>query len=357
LHLVSIPVVDVRDGGPVRHAREGRARALIVRNAAMAWFPLAMQSLAPILDRVSRHALSRSQSPYVEEVRVIADELGFSGIWFMNQSYQWFCTALARDEDGAPWLARTLDWPFPGLGRHVEIAHMQGPAGPFVSITWPGYIGVLTAMAAGRFAAAINQAPLRRRTRGRWLRPCDLLLNSANTLLRVRAIPPDQLLRQVFETAGDFAQARHALERTPIARPVIYTLAGCRVGERCVIERTEDGFNTRLDEHGAANDWLHGSTLWEGRVGASRLLTSSYQEAADHSRARREGLASWRGSFARDSFGWVTPPVLNPYTRVAVEMHPARGILRVQGYELAAGDEHASPATERCELTPERIAA
>jgi hypothetical protein len=49
--------------------------------------------------------------------------------------------------------------------------------------------------------------------------------------------------------------------------------------------------------------------------------------------------------------------VLNPYTRVAVEMHPARGILRVQGYELAAGAEHASPATERCELTPDRLAA
>ena len=56
----------------------------------------------------------------------IAAALGFPGIWFLNGSYQWSCTALAREEDGVPWLARTLDWPFPGLGRHVEIARMRG---------------------------------------------------------------------------------------------------------------------------------------------------------------------------------------------------------------------------------------
>ena len=83
----------------------------------------------------------------------------------------------------------------------------------------------------------------------------------------------------------------------------------------------------------------------------------SYQEAAEYSRLRREGLASWRGSFDRDSFGWVERPVLNPYTRIAIEMNPARGILRALGYELAGGDEVASPVTERCELTPDCVAA
>ena len=357
MNLVSIPVVDVRDGGPVRHAREGRERALALRNAALAWFPPGMRSMAPLLDRVSRYWLTRAQAPYVDEVRAIAAVLGFSGIWFMNQSYQWFCTALARDEGGAPWLARTLDWPFPGLGRYAEIARMQGPGGEFFSVTWPGFVGVLTAMAPGRFAAAINQAPLRRRAQSRWLRPYDLMLNSTNTLFRVRAMPPDQLLRRAFETARDFAQARHLLETTPIARPVIYTLAGCRPGERCVIERTEASFNTRLDELGAANDWLQGLPSWEGRTNASKVLTCSYQEAAEHSRLRREGLASWRGSFERDSFDWVERPVLNPYTRIAIEMNPARGILRAVGYELADGDEVASPVTERCELTPDCVAA
>ena len=355
--LASIPVVDVREGGALRHAREGRERALALRNAAISWFPKFTLPLAPVLDGVARRWLTRSQSPYVEEVRAVAAVLGFPGIWFLNGSYQWSCTALARDEDGTPWLARTLDWPFPGLGRFVELARMQGPAGEFINVTWPGYVGVLTALAPGRFGAAINQGPMRRRSHGRALRLYDLVANAVSTLRHARAIPPDQLLRRVFEEAHNYDEARGMLETTPVARPVIYTLAGCRAAERCVIERTEDSFNTRTDEHGAANDWLESIPLWEGRIGASKVFTCSFEEAAEFSRLRREGLALWRGSFARDSFGWIAPPVLNPYTRIAVEMNPARGILRAVGYELHASEEFARPVTEPRELIAERVAA
>jgi hypothetical protein len=354
--LPSIPIVDVRDGGTLRHASEGRERARGLRDACVAWFPKAARPLVPLLDGVARRWLMRSQSPYVEEVRAIAATLGFPGIWFLNGSYQWSCTALARDENGAPWLARTLDWPFPGLGRFVELVRMRGPAGEFINVTWPGYVGVLTALAPGRFGAAINQGPMRRRSHGRLLRLYDLAANALATLRHVRAIPPDQLLRRVFEEAPTYNDARRMLETTPVARPVIYTLAGCRGDERCVIERTEDGFKTRTDDHGAANDWLDSTPLWEGRIGASKVLTCSFEEAAQFSRARREGLALWRGSFARDSFGWVTPPVLNPYTRIAVEMNPARGLIRAVGYERHGDEELARPVTEPRELSVEGVA-
>jgi hypothetical protein len=355
--LVAIPVVDVRDGGTLRHAREGQARARALRDTCVAWFPGVARPLVPLLDSMARRWLTRSQSPYVEEVRAIAAALGFPGIWFLNGSYQWSCTALARDEDGAPWLARTLDWPFPGLGRYIEIARMQGPAGEFYNVTWPGYVGALTALAPGRFAVAINQAPMWRRFHDRRLRLLDLAANSIATFRHARAIPPDQLLRRVCETARDFGEAQRLLETTPVARPVIYTLAGMRAGERVVIERMEDSANTRHDEHGAANDWLDSSPQWEGRMGASKVLTSTFEEAADFSRARREGLAHWHGSFARDSFGWVVPPVLNPYTRMAVEACPARGILRVVGYELTPGQELAEPVTLPCEIGVAQVAA
>ena len=49
--------------------------------------------------------------------------------------------------------------------------------GDFFSVTWPGYVGALTAMAPGRFAASINQAPMWRRMRHRWLRPLDFAVN------------------------------------------------------------------------------------------------------------------------------------------------------------------------------------
>ena len=104
--------------------------------------------------------------------------LGFPGIWFLNGCYQWGCTALACEQGGVLWLVRTLDWPFPGLGRDLEIARMRGTAGDFDNVTWPGYVGVLTASAPGRFAACINQAPMWRRTRRPWLRPYDIALNA-----------------------------------------------------------------------------------------------------------------------------------------------------------------------------------
>jgi hypothetical protein len=355
--LAAIPVVDVRDGGTLRHAREGRDRARGLRDTCVAWFPAIARPLMPALDAMARRWLIRSQSPYVEEVRAIAAALGFPGIWFLNGSYQWSCTALARDEGGAPWLARTLDWPFPGLGRFVDIARMQGSAGEFYNVTWPGYVGVLTAMAPGRFGACINQAPMRRRTQARALRLVDLVANTFATLRHERAIPPDQLLRRVFEEARDFGGARRLLEMTRVARPVIYTLAGVQPGECCVIERTEDSFKTYANGCGAANDWIECSPLWEGRIGAKDVLRRTFDEAAGFSRARRESLEQWCGSFMRDRFEWVAPPVLNPYTRLAVEMCPARGFLRAVGYELADGEVYPQPVTQPCELRMECITA
>jgi hypothetical protein len=347
--LATIPIIDVPAGGLVRYAIDGGDRVRALRDDCVTWLPRSAVWLLPAMDGVTRRWLARSRSPYVGEVGTIDAALRLPGIWFLNGSYQWGCTALARDQGGAPWLARTLDWPFPGLGRHLEIARMRGPAGPFDNVTWPGFVGTLTASAPGRFAAAINQAPMWRRTRHPWLRPYDIALNALRTW-RIRFIPPDHLLRDVFETCEDFDTARQRLETTPVARPVIYTLVGCERGERCVIERTEECFASRDDDTAAANDWLRVQEPWEARMPSDVLLTRSYEEAADRSRARSDQLAAWPGEFARQNFDWVVPPVLNQFTRLAVEMCPATGVLRAVGYEMATGAELPAPVTLTCEL-------
>jgi hypothetical protein len=344
--LPLIAVVDVRDGGVVRHARERALTAQALRNDCLAWFPAIAGPLIPLMDSLARRWLTRSHSPYIADIAAIAALLEFPGVWLLNGSYQWGCTALAGEEGEAAWLVRTLDWPFPGLGRHAEVAHMRGPAGDYFNVTWPGYVGVLTAMAPRRFSASINQAPLWRRTRSPRLRFYDIAANALNTWRRVHHIPPDQLLRQAFEECATFAQARTLLETTPIARPVIYTLAGAQAGERCVIERTEEGFATRQEATSAANDWLNGRDGWEGRVGADVVMTCSSADAAEASRRRRTALAGWTGSPDRDSFGWVTPPVLNRFTRLAVEMCAATGTLRVAGYERDPDAEVAHRVTQ-----------
>jgi hypothetical protein len=130
---------------------------------------------------------------------------------------------------------------------------------------------------------------------------------------------------------------------------VIYTLVGCAAHERCVIERTETDFLTREEETSAANDWLPTRPGWEGRIGTRRFLVSTFAEAAGFSRARRETLATWSGPLADAGFDWVCAPVLNPYTRLAVAMSPARGILRAVGYDVAGGDL-PEPVTRPCEI-------
>jgi hypothetical protein len=58
----------------------------------------------------------------------------------------------------------------------------------------------------------------------------------------------------------------------------------------------------------------------------------------ENSRTRREHIAASSASFGVDEFGWVSPPVLNSQTRIAVEMCPGTGVLRVIGYEQAGQD-------------------
>src|SRR5258708_11578703 len=145
--LVSIPIVDLREGGLVGHASNERARARALGDECLSWLPRPALALLPAMDAITRGWLRRSHSPYIADVEAIAATLDFPGIWFLNGSYQWGCTTLARDEDGVPWLARTLDLPFPGPGRHLEVAPVPGTAGDLISASWPGQSGTLPASA------------------------------------------------------------------------------------------------------------------------------------------------------------------------------------------------------------------
>ena len=45
--LVSIPVVDVRDGGAVRHATDGSGRARALSDDCLTWLPRAARLVLP----------------------------------------------------------------------------------------------------------------------------------------------------------------------------------------------------------------------------------------------------------------------------------------------------------------------
>ncbi len=75
------------------------------------------------------------------------------------------------------------------------------------------------------------------------------------------------------------------------------------------------------------------------RVGGDVALTCAYDDASENSLTRRETINSFSGSLMREPFGWLAEPVqLNRYTRLAAEMCPARGIIRVMGLGRSAGE-------------------
>lgn len=321
--LVKIPYVDIRGHTPVEllYLYKGKARALV--KAALSSFGapsrLAGAAFLPLSDRATKLWLEKNANPYLGEIAWIDSTLRVPGVFTFNTCLEWGCTTgVWQDKDGLV-LRRVMDWPFPTLGENIIVAHQSGPAGAFFNLTWPGFCGVFQALAPGRFAAAVNQAPMRRLKAGLagdWVTG-RLIAGYA------KALPPTHLLRQVFETAPDFAAAKAKLCTTPLAVPAIFTLAGMKGGEGCIIERTETEY-------------------------ALREMTGGHVCAANHFETPPDGkLDGWRArpidSYGRigsayalkdeePEFSWFLPPIANSNSRLALEARLASdGTLALMG--------------------------
>lgn len=279
-----------------------------------------------IADRLSRQWLSRAANPYLGEIDAVAGALGSPGAYALNVSYEWACTtAVAATPDGWPRLLRVLDWPLAGLGRATVVAERQGAAGRYLSVTWPGFVGMLTGVAPGRFAAAFNQAPLRRRY---GLVAADWLADRT-TVFRSRALPPAHLLRQAFDSCSDYASAVDMLASTPLCLPAMFAVAGAEPGEGSIIERTETRAAIHAGPEAMANHWI------DGGFGPAR-------PRGRESEVRRALLKSRLDS--AEGLDWLQAPILNPDTRLAVVAEPASGALLIQGFE------RGGPATRLCRM-------
>ena len=287
------------------------------------------------LDAISRRWLERHGNPYLAEIDHIAAQIDRPGAYFLSVNYEWGCTVgVGAAPDGrSARLARTLDWDTRGLAKGLIAANVACPAGPFVTLTWPGYTGVLQAMAPGRFCAAINQAPMRKLGGGMLV--TDWIANR----LRVWNQPHQtatHLLRRVFETAGDYAQARAMLVTEPIAAPVTFTLAGMAPAESCMIERSEQDAFVVDGATAATNHWCG-------------LDHGARPRGEDSAARRQEMLAAAPFDFDAD-FPWLKPPILNDITRLAMIADASVGRLMAQGY---AG---LVPATAVLDLTVPALA-
>jgi hypothetical protein len=319
-----VMVSDVREGGAPAHARQRREQALTLRAACLDWLPCG-GLLARLADPPARWWLRRSGSPFLDEIAAIARTLGRPGVWLLHGAYAFGCTALAEDSPDGPVLRRTLDWPFPGLGRLVEVTRQRGAAGEFLNVTWPGFAGVLTAVAPGRIAASINQAPMRRRTTVGWLLWRDYALNALDAFFAGGRPPPEHVLRQAFEACASFDEARCLLETAPVARPVLFLLIGCAMGERVLIERNGSEARLYREDTVVANAWRDRSHGWRPRACGEGT-------PVENNRRRVATMSACAGAHA-DRLRWAVPPVVNVCTRLSVEMCAASGRLIVAGWE------------------------
>ena len=271
-------------------------------------------------DRYARTWLEQSGNPYLGELGEIAGVVGRPGCYALNFSFEWLCTAgCGSAADGAaPGLYRTLDWVF-AVGADAVVGRHEGEAGGYCSVTWPGYVGVLTGLAAGRFAAALNQAPMPYAL-GRWSLglPLDWLVNRRRVARR-RDLPPSHLLRQVFETCRSYGEAKEMLARTPLCIPAIFALAGTSAGECCVIERMEEK---------AA---VHEGAGVAGVAAANHWITPRFHGRPRPWKSRQRRAAMLEFLKAGGGGAWLQTPILNRNTCLMVEMNAASGCLLVQG--------------------------
>ncbi len=322
--LPAIPFADIRGGTPLDllklYPDTARALAKAATNSYGLLSRAAGAVALPLGDRASRRWLAAADNPHLTEIDAMAATLGIRGVHFLNVCFEWGCTSgVWRSADG-PVLHRVLDWPFPDLGLFMVVAHQSGPAGDFFNMTWPGLSGSFQGLAPGRFAAAINQAPMRRHRAGYagdWLKNRIAVKGG-------RGMPPAHLLRLVLETAPDFAAARQMLSETHLAVPAIFILSGVADGEGCIIERTEteaairtleggavcvaNHFETRLNGNGAG--WRPRPIDSAGRAACARVLTDA--------------------DFAED-FAWFKPPIANAHSRLAFNANAAAGSLALMG--------------------------
>jgi hypothetical protein len=285
---------------------------------------------------MSRSWLERRDNPYLDEISEVAGLLGVPGSYFLNIIYEWACsTSGAPDPSGVgARMIRVLDWGLSGLGRHVVVARNATPVGPFFSATWPGYAGVLTVMAPGRFAAAINQAP-------RIPISGSIIIDEAIAHLRMLArggtLPAAHLLRQVCETAPDFADAvvRLTDAAVDLAVPALFTLTGTEAGEACVVEAI--GRERRLHRPGTpagaigvANDWLSPDLSGKPRIHAAAW--SKDVTPTENNRLRRTTICALQAGPFRGTAD-LGAPVLNDHTVIVASMNARRGEMIVEALD------------------------
>lgn len=268
-----------------------------------------------------------SMTTHVESDMLYAQKEGYAGIvGMLKERIGFACTSGAAwsEADGMVHL-RTLDWCFPALGKSIVVYHMiNAPGGDFYNISFPGYVGVLTAMAPGRFSASINYG--------------------TPNCLPTLDWPPSHLLRHVFEQCADYDEALRMLEETPTGTPALITLVGTKKNQSAIIEcLTGESLSHSTSKNRSiaiANDYLSGKARDE-RNGLGPKDISPWERAPENDvieAGRRNAMLKRLNAAPMTSANFAIKslnsfPIRNDETKLQAAMAPRTGSMTLYGIE------------------------
>ena len=138
------------------------------------------------------------------------------------------CTSIVINDPKTklPVHIRTMDWGMEKLkALTIEVEFWKNGAPLYVATTWPGYVGVLTAMKPEAYSVSVN---FRVKGDSYWT-------NLKQTI--TYCWPIGFLLRAVFESENDYDNATACLRNSNLIAPVYFTCCGVNWNQGCIITR------------------------------------------------------------------------------------------------------------------------
>jgi hypothetical protein len=178
---------------------------------------------------------------YAAEVRGCADVIGVDYGWLallqLGYEVSDACTSIvAQTQDGKIYHARNMDF-WDGMGFTdslkdiaVELSFQKGGKEIFKSVTFAGYVGVLSGFKNNAFSATVDT---RFYPEGLW----ELFYEVIAAIEEKNASLVGFLARRTFENENDFEAAVKNLANDELISDVYYIVAGVSAGQGAVISR------------------------------------------------------------------------------------------------------------------------
>jgi len=261
---------------------------------------------------------------YVREINAISDCIGadpnllyaanlgydissWGGTY--EDSFKWLpgfgCTGFIDDTI----LARNMDWDFPpGIEKHSMVIRFIDGRNEFITVGFPGHIGVISGLSSCGFGLAINQA------------------YAARFIPRFTAMPVTWQVRGIFERAASFKAANRILCDEKTLTSAFYLLCGGKAGEALLVESNgETDVVTRAGKGeylAVANHFL---TPGLGDV----VVDAELADSVERLNAIEKGVNSCESMTVSDAKRILSrEPVLNGYTAHQMVMEPGKLTLR-----------------------------